>query len=198
MQFSLFVIFKFWWRIFKSTKYWAWILFCLVWYLVCVLLRVTWPRGINDIKLINPCLFYMQYIPRNIETVHTFCGLVLLDFYPYPSGLLHWHWGNHTIAPVSVKQPRRIWVNGSHGSPNYYWYNLNQQNISKLCAYSMGYIQVHKITPVFMGRQADDIYIYVCPTIFTYVRWSSKTRDICWFNSLTSIISLSEQLDLIM
>ena len=23
--------------------------------------------------------------------------------YPYPSGLLHWHWGNHMIAPVPVK-----------------------------------------------------------------------------------------------
>ena len=29
--------------------------------------------------------------------------------YPYPSGLLHWHWGNY-IAPVPVKQPWRIWV----------------------------------------------------------------------------------------
>ena len=36
------------------------------------------------------------------------------SFYPYPSGLLHWHWGNHMIAPVSVKQPWRIWVNKSH------------------------------------------------------------------------------------
>ena len=32
-------------------------------------------------------------------------------FYPYPSGLLHWHWGNHMIAPVPVKQPWRIQVN---------------------------------------------------------------------------------------
>ena len=28
----------------------------------------------------------------------------------YLSGLLHWHWGNHTIAPVLVKQPWRILV----------------------------------------------------------------------------------------
>ena len=25
------------------------------------------------------------------------------------SGLLHWHWGNHMIAPVPVKQPWNIW-----------------------------------------------------------------------------------------
>ena len=34
-------------------------------------------------------------------------------FYPYPSGLLHWHWGNHMIAPLSAKESWRIWVNTS-------------------------------------------------------------------------------------
>ena len=40
---------------------------------------------------------------------YQFYGL-LLSFLSYPSGLLHWHWGNHMIAPVPVKQPWRIWV----------------------------------------------------------------------------------------
>ena len=31
------------------------------------------------------------------------CGYTLTDF-PYPSGLLHWHCGNLTIAPVPAKQ----------------------------------------------------------------------------------------------
>ena len=35
--------------------------------------------------------------------------------YPYPSGLLHWHWG-YTIAPVPVKQPSRICVNTPYKS----------------------------------------------------------------------------------
>ena len=30
--------------------------------------------------------------------------------YQYPSGLLHWHWGNQMIAPEPVKQPWKIWV----------------------------------------------------------------------------------------
>ena len=34
--------------------------------------------------------------------------------YRYSSGLLHWHWGNHMIVPVPVKQLWRIWVNTSH------------------------------------------------------------------------------------
>ena len=33
----------------------------------------------------------------------------ILEIYPYPSGLLHWHWSNH-MPPVPVKQ---LWRNGS-------------------------------------------------------------------------------------
>ena len=33
--------------------------------------------------------------------------------FPYPSGLLHWHCGNLTIAPVPAKQPWWIWINTS-------------------------------------------------------------------------------------
>ena len=42
-------------------------------------------------------------------------------FDPYPSGLLHWHWGNHMIAPVSVMQPWMIWVNHSHKAVKNRW-----------------------------------------------------------------------------
>ena len=31
--------------------------------------------------------------------------------YPHSSGLLHWHWGNHMIAPVPVKEAWKMWVN---------------------------------------------------------------------------------------
>ena len=37
------------------------------------------------------------------------------QFYPYSSGLLLWHWCNHRIGPVPVKQPWRIWINISPG-----------------------------------------------------------------------------------
>ena len=30
--------------------------------------------------------------------------------YSYLSGLLHWHWDNHIIAPVPVKQSLSIWL----------------------------------------------------------------------------------------
>ena len=43
-------------------------------------------------------------------------SLCLGRFYPWASCLPHWHWGNHTNAPVPVKQPLRIWANASHES----------------------------------------------------------------------------------
>ena len=58
-----------------------------------------------------------------------------LRFAPYPSGLLHWHWGNHMIAPVSVKQPWRIWVNATRTD------NIatTKQSTTKPCTYCMEY-----------------------------------------------------------
>ena len=46
-------------------------------------------------------------------TCHTACAMWCI--YPYSPGLLHWHWGNHTIAPVPEEQPWRMGVNTSHG-----------------------------------------------------------------------------------
>ena len=43
---------------------------------------------------------------------------------PYPPGLLHWHWGNHMIAPVPVKQPWRIWVKSVGSKPKQSTTNL--------------------------------------------------------------------------
>ena len=50
----------------------------------------------------------VQYIPRNMHTVFALlCFVVVIHWliFPYPSGLLHWHCGNLTIAPVPAKQP---------------------------------------------------------------------------------------------
>ena len=56
------------------------------------------------------------------------------QFYPHSPGLLHWHWGNHTIAPVPVKQPWRIWVN--------IWNESTRSDVitqTESCAYSVEY-----------------------------------------------------------
>ena len=49
---------------------------------------------------------WIQYIPRNMHTVFALlCFVVVIHWliFPYPSGLLHWHWGNLTIAPSASK-----------------------------------------------------------------------------------------------
>ena len=58
----------------------------------------------------------VQYIPRNMHTVFALlCFVVVIHWliFPYPSGLLHWHCGNLTIAPVPAKQPWWMWINTS-------------------------------------------------------------------------------------
>ena len=58
----------------------------------------------------------VQYIPRNMHTVFALlCFVVVIHWliFPYPSGLLHWHRGNLTIAPVPAKQPWWIWINNN-------------------------------------------------------------------------------------
>ena len=47
------------------------------------------------------------------------CSAIISSIYLYPSGLLHWHWGNHMIAPVPVKQPWRIWVKVTGTKPQH-------------------------------------------------------------------------------
>ena len=61
-------------------------------------------------------MWELQYIPRNMHMVFALlCFVVVIHWliYPYPSGLLHWHCGNLTIAPVPAKQPWWIWINTS-------------------------------------------------------------------------------------
>ena len=59
---------------------------------------------------------HVQYIPRNVHTVFAvLCFVVVIHWliFPYPPGLLHWHCGNLTIAPVPAKRPWWIWMNTS-------------------------------------------------------------------------------------
>ena len=64
-------------------------------------------------------------IPGIVCFVVICCGLVTVDFTHkwYPSRLFHWHWGNHMIAPVPLKQPWRISVQIIH---NQLLYNHNK------------------------------------------------------------------------
>ena len=88
----------------------------------------------------------IQYIPRNMRTVFALlCFVVVIHWLisPYPSGLLHWHCGNLTIAPVPAKQPWWIWINTSCELIMNDWITTTKQSTTKPCAYFLGYT-VHR------------------------------------------------------
>ena len=85
----------------------------------------------------------IQYIPRNMHTVFALlCFVVVIHWliFPYPSGLLHWHCGNLTIAPVPAKQPWWIWINTSYELIMNDCITTTKQSTTKPCAYFLGYI----------------------------------------------------------
>ena len=84
----------------------------------------------------------IQYIPRNMHTVFALlCFVVVIHWliFPYPSGLLHWHCGNLTIAPVPAKQPWWIWINTSCEFIMNDCMTTTKQSTTKPCAYLLGY-----------------------------------------------------------
>ena len=82
---------------------------------------------------------------------HGFCFVVLCCGYtlifPYPSGLLHWHCGNLTIAPVPAKQPWWIWINTSCEFIMNDCITTTKQSTTKPCAYFMGYTVCTQFVP---------------------------------------------------
>ena len=88
------------------------------------------------------CLSYVQYIPRNMHTVFPLlCFVVVIHWliFPYPSGLLHWHCGNLTNAPVPAKQSWWIWINTSCEFIMNDCITTTKQSTTKPCAYFLGY-----------------------------------------------------------
>ena len=84
----------------------------------------------------------IQYIPRSMHTVFALlCFVVVIHWliFPYPSGLLHWHCGNLTIAPVPAKQPWWIWINITCEFIMNDCITTTKQSTTKPCAYFLGY-----------------------------------------------------------
>ena len=84
----------------------------------------------------------LQYIPRNMHTVFALlCFVVVIHWliFPYPPGLLHWHCGNLTIAPMPAKQPWWIWINTSCEFIMNDCITTTKQSTTKPCAYFVGY-----------------------------------------------------------
>ena len=103
----------------------------------------------NTIVEFHAAQGYLQYIPRNMHTVFALlCFVVVIHWliFPYPSGLLHWHCGNLTIAPVPAKQPWWIWINTSCEFIMNDCITTTKQSTTKPCAYFLGYTVAYHST----------------------------------------------------
>ena len=101
--------------------------------------RFTWWG--TTFSLFRLC-FYIQCIPRKMHTDFALlCFVVVVHWpiFPYPPGLLRWHCGNLTIAPVPAKQPWWIWINTSCEIIMNDYITTTKQSTTKSCAYLLGY-----------------------------------------------------------
>ena len=111
---------------------------CCEWNQAWTIFFLTWNLCMVEGKL----PYHIQYIPRNMHTVFALlCFVVVIHWliFPYPSGLLHWHCGNLTIAPVPAKQLWWIWINTSCEFIMNDCITTTKQSTTKPCAYFLGY-----------------------------------------------------------
>ena len=71
-------------------------------------LKAVRLRKIPFLEVNKNIIPYNLAVPCVSMTVCAWLWLSISWFYPYPSGLLHWQWGNHMIVPMPVKQPLRM------------------------------------------------------------------------------------------
>ena len=118
----------------------------------------------------------IQYIPRNMHTVFALlCFVVVIHWliFPYPSGLLHWHCGNLTIAPVPAKQPCWIWINTSFEFINNDCITTTKQSTTKPCAYFLGYTvyQINAEWQCIYHKRINSLRTkQFLPTVWKYLR----------------------------
>ena len=185
---------------------------CYVWCrgLTTCLLHVGPPFGNRFCKHQLGCRFDIQYIPRNMYTVFALlCFVVVIHWliFPYPSGLLHWHCGNITIAPMPAKQPWRIWINTSCEFIMNDCITTTKQSTTKPCAYFLGYTVLDSISSFFCILTYAIIYVLKHHIIFLlylfflnvlyFFKYSCTNifhrRSLCTFYS-TTLINMQDSL----
>ena len=115
---------------------------------------------------------HVQYIPRNMHTVFALlCFVVVIHWliFPYPSGLIHWHCGNLTIAPVPAKQPWWIWINTSCEFIMNDCITTTKQSTTKPCAYFLGYTVMRKAFPCHNVLEIPIYYNHIADIHVTYI-----------------------------
>ena len=103
---------------------------------------------------------YTVYPKKYAHGFALLCFVVVIHWliFPYPSGLLHWHSGNLTIAPVPAKQSWWIWINTSCEFIKNDCITTTKQSTTKSCAYFLGYTVVAEQTG--RGEVSDAVPIW--------------------------------------
>ena len=120
--------------------------------------------------------FHKQYIPRNMHTVFALlCFVVVIHWliFPYPSGLLHWHCGNLTIAPVPAKQPWWIWINTSCEFIMNDYITTTKQSTAKPFAYFLGYTVKHNWCGSVQLMSTYDVRLFLSSASMELVKLAS-------------------------
>ena len=89
-----------------------------------------------------------------------FVAVIHWLIFHYPSGLLRWHCGNLTIAPVPAKQPWWIWINTSCEFIMNDCITTTKQSTTQPCAYFLGCTvgqNVTSLTSSFYERYIQDV-----------------------------------------
>ena len=134
------------------------------------------------------------------------CFVVVIHWliFPYPSGLLHWHCGNLTIAPVPAKQTWWIWINTSCEFIMNDCITTTKQSTTKPCAYLLGYtvgygrvVTTHNLREhgftfacLDVGYHYNDADWYLNTTGFVCMKDFSYNFKWAWLNSKTYLDSL--------
>ena len=133
-----------------------------------------WGDTSTTVWAVQVATYKVQYMPRNMHTVFALlCFVVVIHglISPYPSGLLHWHCGNLTIAPVPAKQPWWIWINTLCEFIMNDCITTTKQSTTKPCAYFLGYTLC--IIPSIV-RTVADLWFFVddLSAHFTHPMWT--------------------------
>ena len=142
------------------------------------------------------------------------CFVVVIHWliFPYPSGLLHWHCGNLTIAPVPAKQPWWIWINTSWEFIMNDCITTTKQSTTKPCAYFLGYTVSgqsthsspqgdwnvpHSVLTLYLSLVDFTLRTWWTDMVFSFALFCSNFRDQtmtsgqnCWISKRNSLMSI--------
>ena len=102
-----------------------------------------------------------------------FVVVIHLMIFPYPSGLLHWHCGNLTIAPVPAKQPWWIWINTSCEFIMNDCITTTKQSTKKPCAYFLGYTVYNFVGNIIVSC-SDCVRLWIIVMVTWIMIWKSN------------------------